>query len=145
MAWKGDSRRHSLARKGIKTAKPKLTCKGKRKYTEEELIAMDIDELDLKAFNIKQGIHEFSPEQLNIKWHGDLENAIFVMQEAKTVDPKDVDLSEPIDVILENGELWVDDGHHRWLSAKLTGRKLKGDLTIKDNPIQKILADQENN
>ncbi len=97
----------------------------------------------MMAFNIKQGIHEFSPDELNIKWEADLENARYVMEELKTVNPKDVDLSEPINVIYENGKLWVDDGHHRWLSAKLTGRKLKGDLVIKDNPIKKILADQE--
>jgi len=32
MAWKGESRRHSLARKGVKTAKPRMRASGKKEF-----------------------------------------------------------------------------------------------------------------
>jgi len=55
---------------------------------------------------------------------------------------KNVDLSEPIDVVFENGKFYIDDGHHRYYAALILDKKLKVNLVIEDKPIAKITGKQ---
>ncbi len=49
-----------------------------------------------------------------------------------------IDLSEPIDVAYEKDKFYIEDGHHRYYAAKILNKKLKVNLEIKQNPIEKL-------
>ena len=49
-------------------------------------------------------------------------------------------LQEPVEVDLASGVYWLQDGHHRYVTAQVLGLdSILVDLTIKDNPV-KVLA-----
>lgn len=113
--------------------------------TSEDLLragGVPIEVLDRIAFGFSaDDIKTLNPSQLNIKWKVDLDN---VYHEIKTngitpeVWAKRVDLREPIEVAYEHGKFFVEDGHHRYVAAKLTNRHLNVVVDIKDNPITKL-------
>ena len=106
--------------------------------TGEEYANLDIDALDRMAFGFsRKDITKLSPQQLQIKWKDDLENVIYEQQQSG-LDKEDwarqIDLSEPIDAVYEDGVFKVDDGHHRYYAALILGQDLNVDLTINDKP-----------
>lgn len=113
-------------------------------YTRDDLEQMEIADLDRMAFGVSGGqVVSLLPSQVNIRYWCDLENpeALF---KARGMDwARSVDLSEPIDVSVDDkGDFYLEDGHHRWFAAGKTDRKLTATLEIKGRPIEKILADQ---
>lgn len=116
-----------------------------RHYTQSELEHMDIDELDRLAFGVAGGdMVDLDPSHIRIKYPDDLINP---QHRLATEGPKwarSVDLSEPVEVsVNEAGQFELEDGHHRWTAARLTGRKLRAVIEIKGNPVRRILARQK--
>lgn len=104
----------------------------------KEYADLDIDTIDRMAFGFSRNdIKQLHPNQLQIKWKDDIDN---VIQEQRNSgkSPKDwaksIDLSEPIDVIYEDGVFKIDDGHHRFYAAKILNKMLNVSLEIKDKP-----------
>jgi len=105
--------------------------------SEADLAKADIDELDELAFGYVQGVQEVPVADLHIKYDVDYENALDAVEE----DPEGwVDaLDEPVDVSLERGILYLEDGHHRYVTAQMLDLPtILADVTIKDNPVQEI-------
>lgn len=115
-----------------------------RIYTQVELEGMDIDALDRLAFGVAGGDQlELAPDQIQIKYPDDLVNPQHRLATEGMAWARSVDLSEPVDVsINEAGQFELEDGHHRWTAARLTGRKLQAVIEIKGNPVRRILARQ---
>jgi hypothetical protein len=113
-------------------------------YTRDELERWDIDDLDRMAFGVVSGdIVELSPDQIRIKYPGEIENPEYKFQRGGMAWARSVDLSEPVEVSINNdGQYELEDGHHRWFAARLTGRKLRAEVEIKANTIDFILARQ---
>lgn len=113
-------------------------------YTRAQLEQMDVDDLDMMAFGHYGGEEVIiDPNDIKIKWHDDLGNP----EHKFTIGGMDwvhsVDFSEPVELsVNNNGEIELEDGHHRWFAAKKLGRKLKGVIEIKGKPIERILARQ---
>lgn len=113
--------------------------------TSEDLLragGVPIEVLDRIAFGFSaDDIKTLNPSQLNIKWKVDLDN---VYHEIKTkgIAPKQwasgVDLRQPIEIAYEHGKFFVEDGHHRYVAAKILNKPLNVVIDIKDNPITKL-------
>jgi hypothetical protein len=106
--------------------------------TGKDYASLDIDMIDRMAFGFSRNdIKTLHPKDLKIKWQDDMNN---VIQEQKKSGKspqewaKNINLSEPIDVIYEDGLFKVDDGHHRFYAAKILNKMLNVSLTIKDKP-----------
>jgi len=108
----------------------------------EEYAALSVDEVDRLAFGFcESDIQSIDPNQLNIRWKGDIENvehevAAFV---SGGKGPEDwanaVDLSEPIQLSFEGGKFFIEDGHHRYMAAYILKKRLNVDeVVFKDNP-----------
>lgn len=98
--------------------------------------------LDRLAFGFSDtDILTLSPKQLKIKWKDDLENVKWEVNKSG-LSPKQwsskINLTEPIDVSYENGNFFIEDGHHRYFAAKILGKNLNINLQIKSNPITKL-------
>jgi 8-oxo-dGTP pyrophosphatase MutT (NUDIX family) len=98
--------------------------------------------LDRLAFGFANiDIATLNPNQLSIKWKEDLENVKYEIQKSGLT-PKvwasKVNLTEPIDVSYEKNKFFIEDGHHRFVAAKVLNKPLNVNLEIKDNPIIKI-------
>jgi len=115
-----------------------------KQYDEQELIAMDIDELDQLAFGYQGdqqievdpwGLHVYLTDMENAEHKFDLWGMDWV---------RSVDLSEPIQVSIRgDGKLWLEDGHHRTFCARRRNEKLQAIVEIKANPVLCILNRQE--
>lgn len=117
------------------------------KYTRQQLERMPIEILDRAAFGFQDGsILNLEPDQIKILYDGDYHN---VEEEIEDSDlgperwARKIRLSEPVEVTLRNGVFWLEDGHHRYLAAKILGKKLKCLVDIRDKPVEKILDLQE--
>jgi hypothetical protein len=109
-----------------------------------ELERVDIDTLDRWVFGvIGDEIIQLAPSKLTIVHRDDLENALHqagrypggAKQWAKSVS-----LATPVDVSVRSpGVFTLEDGHHRYLAAKLSGRKLTAKIQIKGKPIEVLL------
>ena len=111
--------------------------------TGPEYSAMSIEDTDQAAFGFnRNNIKMLHPNQINIKWNPDWEN-VLAEQQNSGLNPvewaKNIDLSEPIDVIYENGQFKVDDGHHRFYAAKILNVEIPVNVEIKDKPHRAIL------
>lgn len=115
-----------------------------RTYTRSELERMDIDELDRMAFELVGGQEvELAHADIHIRYHCDLENPQALFDAKGMAWANSVDLSEPVEVSVDDrGDLYLEDGHHRWFAAGKTNRRLKATVEIKGKPIEKILGDQ---
>lgn len=113
-------------------------------YTRSELERMDIDELDRMAFGVEGGQKvDLDPSEIHIRYHDDLDNPRALFDAKEMAWANSVDLSEPVEVSVDDqGDFYLEDGHHRWFAAGKTGRRLKATVEIKGKPIEKILADQ---
>jgi hypothetical protein len=110
-----------------------------------ELEQVDIDQLDRWAFGVVgDEVLKLDPKELTIVHQDDLDNATY-QADRYPGGPKrwakGVSLSEPVDVSVKRpGEIVLEDGHHRYLAAKLSGRKLKAKVTVKGKPIEELLG-----
>jgi hypothetical protein len=106
--------------------------------TSKEWSDFDFDEINREAFGVTESdVTTLSPSELNIKWTDDLDNVEYeIKNSGKTRKQwaEGVDLSTPIDVILEDGVYKIDDGHHRYSAAKILGKDLPVSLQINDQP-----------
>lgn len=104
----------------------------------EEYANLDMDTLDRMAFGFARGdITKLNPKQLQIKWKNDFRNVVAEQQGSglsRENWAKQIDLSEPIDVIYEDKVFKIDDGYHRYYAALILGIDLNVSLTIKDKP-----------
>ena len=103
---------------------------------------LDVEILDRLAFGFADtDIKTLLPNQLNIKWKDDLDNVKYEIQNSK-LSPKQwaskINLSEPIDVSYENNKFYIEDGHHRYLAAKILNKPLNVNLEINENPTIKL-------
>lgn len=106
-----------------------------------ELERMDTDVLDRAAFGFVQGDTVKVPvEALHVRYTGDLENAEDEVPTA-AVARRVLRGAPPISVSLRDGLLHIEDGHHRFVSARLLGRHTISAIIqdIHDNPIDAIL------
>ena len=108
--------------------------------TSKEYADLDIDTVDRMAFGFaRNDIKQINPNRLHIKWKGDMNNVVEEQRASglsKFEWAKKINLSEPIDVIFEDGVFKIDDGHHRYYAAKIRGEMLNINLEIKDKPHQ---------
>lgn len=102
------------------------------------------DELDRRAFGFAVGdIITLMPDQIGIQYSGDLENPEGAIE--RVGNPiawaKSVSLRKPIDVTYRKGQWWLEDGHHRWMAARILQKKLRCRVVkIDDNPILALQA-----
>jgi len=122
-----------------------------RKYnSDEELLragGFSIESLDRLAFGFADSdVKTLMPNQLKIKWKQDWEN---VKQEqlnsrlSKLQYAKKINLAEPIDVVYEKGNFYVDDGHHRLFAAKVLNKPLNVNLSIEESPFRHLNYDYD--
>lgn len=114
-------------------------------YTEDELMAMDMDDLDELAFGCRSGqVLTLRHEQLVVIYPGDLDNPIYRYKQEGMDWARSVDLSDPIEVsVNDKGQFCIEDGHHRWFAARLRGESLSAHIEIKGNPVRAILRRQQ--
>jgi hypothetical protein len=114
------------------------------RYTAYELQEMDIEDLDVMAFGVKSGeVKEIAPQDIKIKYDGDIECAEDKLQSGGRAWAESVDLSEPVLISVdENGAFILEDGHHRYVAAKATGRPLIAEFEVKGSPVRAILKRQ---
>jgi len=116
----------------------------KFKSDEEFLRAggFSIETLDRAAYGFSdEDIKTLLPNQLKIKWRDDMDNVIWEQNKSglsKVAWANKIDLSEPIDVVYEKNNFYIDDGHHRFYAAKILNKPLNVRLIIKQNPITTI-------
>lgn len=110
--------------------------------TDEELLrsgGLPTEMLDRLAFGFSdEDVKTINPDQLNVKWHDDMDNVKWEQQKSglsKVAWAKTINLSEPIDVVFEKNKFYIDDGHHRSYAAKILKQPLNVNLVIKMNPI----------
>lgn len=119
--------------------------------TDEELLrngGISIETLDRLAHGFSEDdIKTIDPNQLRIRWKDDLENVKYEIKKSGLTQiqwANNINLSEPIEVsymVYKNNEkgFYIEDGHHRYMAAKILNKPLKVNLDIKVNPIT-ILA-----
>jgi hypothetical protein len=113
--------------------------------SDEELLrngGIPTELLDRLAFGFSENdIKTIEPKKLKIKWKIDLENVKWEVKKSGLT-PKlwslKINLSEPIDVSYENGNFYIEDGHHRYYAAKTLNKLLNVNLEINSNPILKL-------
>ena len=113
--------------------------------SDEELLrsgGISTDALDRAAFGFAASdIKTLMPNQLKIKWKIDWENVKYEQLTSglsKLQYAKKINLTEPIDVVYEKDNFYVDDGHHRLFAAKVLKSPLNVNLEIRQNPILKL-------
>lgn len=118
--------------------------------TDEELLrngGISIETLDRLAHGFsEEDIKTINPNDLKIKWIDDLENVKYEIKQSGLT-PKQwaskIKLTEPIDVSYwEDNKymrgFYIEDGHHRYMAAKILNKPLNINLEIKVNPIKTI-------
>jgi hypothetical protein len=117
------------------------------KYTEEDLTKMiedgKGDELDRIAFGVNDGDKiDIDTKDINLIYP-DIENAEYKSEHGGMDWVNSVDLSEPIDISVDElGRFNLEDGHHRYFAAKMRGEPLTANVELKGNPIRAILKRQ---
>ena len=101
--------------------------------------------LNRAAFGFDESdIETLMPKQLKIKWKDDWENVKWEQEKSglsKLEYARRINLEEPIDVIYEKDNFYVDDGHHRLFAATVLKKPLNVNLDIHQNPIAKLGTD----
>lgn len=118
--------------------------------SDEELLrggGLSIELLDRLAYGFtEEDIKTLMPNQLKIKWKDDLENVKWEINKSKLTSKQwasNIDLTEPIDVSYWEDDthkkgFYIEDGHHRYMAAKILNKPLNVNLKIKVNPIKTI-------
>jgi len=107
-----------------------------------DLERMPTDDLDRAAFGFGiDDVIEVAVAELHVRYPGDMENAehsVRTLSQARHV----LREAPPIDVSLRGGVLCLEDGHHRYVAARLLGRPTLTAVVkdISDNPIDRILT-----
>lgn len=115
--------------------------------TDEELLrsgGISIETLDRLALGFSsEDIKTINPNDLKVKWKDDLENVKYEIKKSGLT-PKQwaskINLSEPIEVSYcgDNKHkigFYIEDGHHRYMAAKILNKPLNVNLEIKVNTI----------
>jgi hypothetical protein len=101
-----------------------------------------IEALDRAAFGFSSDdIKTISPKDLRVKWKDDYDNVIWEINKSglpKKQWAEKINLNEPIDVVFEKDKFFIEDGHHRFVAAKILKKNLNVNLEIKTNPIIKL-------
>jgi len=113
--------------------------------SSEELLqngGIPIEILDRLAFGFNENdIKKLHPSKLKIKWKTDLDNVKYEIKNSG-LSPKKwaekINLIEPIDVVFEKSNFYIEDGHHRYLAAKILDENLNVNLEINSNPINEL-------
>lgn len=118
--------------------------------TDEELLrsgGISIETLDRLAFGFSsEDIKTINPNDLKVKWKDDLENVKWEINKSGLT-PKQwaskINLSEPIEVSYWGDNkhkigFYIEDGHHRYMAAKILNKPLNVNLEIKVNSISTI-------
>jgi hypothetical protein len=117
--------------------------------SDEQLLrsgGLPIDILDRLAHGFsEEDIKILYPKQLKIMWKDDYENVLWEIKKSGLT-PKQwaskINLSEPIDVdymVHKNKKgFFIQDGHHRYVAAKILNKPLNVNLEIKLNPIKEL-------
>ena len=118
--------------------------------TDEELLrggGISIETLDRLAHGFsEEDMKTINPNKLMIKWKDDLENVKYEIKQSGLT-PKQwaskINLNEPIDVSYWGDDkykkgFYIEDGHHRYVAAKILNKLLNVNLEIKVNPIKVI-------
>lgn len=120
--------------------------------TDEELLrsgGISIETLDRLAHGFSEDdIKRLHPKDLKIRWIDDLENVEYEIKQSGLTPKewaKNIDLKEPIEVDYwedtkdgyEKG-FYIQDGHHRYMAAKILNKILNVDLKIKINPFKEL-------
>jgi hypothetical protein len=110
------------------------------KLSREELELLSTAQLDREAFGFVSGEMLAVPvDEIHIKYKGDLENAESEITTV-TLARRLLDRRISVEISLRHGRLELEDGHHRYVAAKMVGRKtLDAFVDIHDDPITKIL------
>lgn len=130
--------------KSVETPKTLVSEARKFKSSEELLRAggFSAEALDRAAFGFSaEDVKTLEPREITIKYREDRDNAIAEAEKSGQTPEAwaaTVDLTEPVQVSYEGGKFMLEDGHHRYLAAKLLNKPLNVDLTIKDKPIEKL-------
>lgn len=119
-----------------------------RFQTDEEFLragGLSNETLDRAAFGFTESdITTLMPKQLKVKWKDDWENVKWEVTKAqekgisKLKWAKSINLEEPIDVVYEKDNFYIDDGHHRTFAASILKHPLNVNLVIEMNPITKL-------
>ena len=130
-----------------------LTTEISKYKSSEELLrggGLPIELLDRLAHGFSEDdIKTINPNQLKIKWKDDLENVKWEIKNSGLT-PKQwaskINLREPIDVSYWEDKkhkrgFYIEDGHHRYVAAKILKKPLNVNLEIKVNPITTIAPD----
>lgn len=118
--------------------------------TDEELLrsgGISIETLDRLAHGFSsEDIKTINPNDLKVKWKDDLENVKYEIKKSGLT-PKQwaskINLSEPIEVSYWGDNkhkigFYIEDGHHRYMAAKILNKTLNVNLEIKVNSISTI-------
>lgn len=129
---------------------PEIASEVSKFNSDEELLrsgGISINALDRAAFGFADSdIKTLMPNQLKIKWKQDWENVKYEQLNSglsKLQYAKRINLSEPIDVVYEKGNFYVDDGHHRLFAAKVLKVPLNVNLTIEESPLKHLGYDYD--
>ena len=102
--------------------------------TLEELYAVPTERLDYAAFGVRPGVQDVNLDRLEIRYDADLEQAWYALR--RNPHGWVPYLGVPISVSVRDGHWYIEDGHHRYLTAKGLGRKtLPAEVEVHDNPI----------
>lgn len=125
-------------------------CAFMKKFTSSEQLlrsgGIPIDILDRLAHGFSESdIKQLEPDRLKIRWWDDIGNVKYEIRTSGLSEKewaKTINLNEPIDVSyrVHNGEkgFFIEDGHHRYMAAKILDRPLNVDIDINLNPIKEI-------
>lgn len=118
--------------------------------SDEELLragGISIETLDRLAYGFSsEDIKTINPNDLKVKWKDDLENVKYEIKKSGLT-PKQwaskINLSEPIEVSYWGDNkhkigFYIEDGHHRYMAAKILNKTLNVNLEIKVNSISTI-------
>lgn len=113
----------------------------------EELLrggGISIETLDRLALGFSsEDIKTINPNDLKVKWKDDLENVKYEIKKSGLT-PKQwaskINLNEPIEVSYWGDNkhkigFYIEDGHHRYMAAKILNKPLNVNLEIKVNTI----------
>lgn len=113
--------------------------------SDEEFLrsgGFSIEALDRAAYGFSsEDIKTINPNQLKIKWKDDYANVKWEQEKSglsKINWARKINLLEPIDVVYEKNNFYIEDGHHRYYAAKILNKPLNVNLEIKQNPIIKL-------
>ncbi|WP_415912224.1 hypothetical protein [Neptuniibacter sp. QD37_11] len=109
-------------------------------HTYDSLVDVDCDVLDRAAYGATtDDLIEINPNDVTII-HPDLENPEYRFEMDGMDWVNSVDLSEPVEFsINQQGQICLEDGHHRYFAAKIRGENLTGTIEVKGNPIKTLL------